>query len=79
MACFIIALEVKRGSIALIKNQSSVAEDEHDGLPKLTVCTCQKNIATLHLIFESHIFLLDGLFKVTTKCLNTCSLQYLSF
>ena len=37
-----IAWEVKRGSIALIKDQSLVAEDEHDGLPKLMVCTRQK-------------------------------------
>ena len=41
MACFIIAWEVVRGSIALIEDQSLVAEDEHDDLPKLTVCTRQ--------------------------------------
>ena len=51
MACFIIAgesaLRVKRGSVALIEGvQSSVAEGERDGLPKLTVCTRQKSIAT---------------------------------
>ena len=41
MACFILAGEVKRGSIELIEDQSLVAKDEHDGLPKLTVCTRQ--------------------------------------
>ena len=47
-ACFIIhSLGSKKRQPALIKDQSSVAEDEHDGLLKLMVCTHQKNIATL--------------------------------
>ena len=67
-----IPWDVKRGSIAPIKDQSSVAEDVHDGLPKLTVCTGQTNeYSNFSTAFLSHTFSFSMAFSKLPQNVST--------